>query len=183
MPGADRRPALEDRADRERCDEEHEREPDPGLGEIPHLAVDHEPNPEADQGEHRGREHQWADDAEAFHETRDRLRLAAAKHLRRQHPNDNEPADPEHRGEDVDELEPCKGSLRRSSSAHPREGCKSDRDTTRRIRTSALVYSSMPSLRSSTIADLRQRIVSGEKGSMNGIPFSFRSGFPSRSRR
>jgi hypothetical protein len=42
---------------------------------------------------------------------------------------------------------------------------------------------SMPSLRSSTIADLRQRVVSGENGSMNGIPFALRSGFPSRSTR
>ena len=31
----------------------------------------------------------------------------------------------------------------------------------------------MPSLRSSTMAALRQRVVSGEKGSMNGIPFCF----------
>jgi hypothetical protein len=37
----------------------------------------------------------------------------------------------------------------------------------------------MPSLRSSTTAALRQRIVSGENGSMNGIPFAFRSGLPS----
>ena len=35
----------------------------------------------------------------------------------------------------------------------------------------------MPSFRSSTTAALRQRIVSGENGSMNGIPFAFRSGF------
>lgn len=41
----------------------------------------------------------------------------------------------------------------------------------------------MPSFRSSTIADLRQRVVSGEKGSMNGIPFAFRSGLPSRKTR
>jgi hypothetical protein len=41
-------------------------------------------------------------------------------------------------------------------------------------------YRSMPSLRSSTIAALRQRTVSGEKGSMKGIPFCFRSGLPSR---
>ena len=32
----------------------------------------------------------------------------------------------------------------------------------------------------STIAALRQRIVSGENGSMNGMPFALRSGFPSR---
>ena len=32
----------------------------------------------------------------------------------------------------------------------------------------------MPSLRSSTIADRRQRIVSGENGSVNGIPFALR---------
>ena len=32
---------------------------------------------------------------------------------------------------------------------------------------------SIPSLRSSTIAALRQRVVSGENGSMNGIPFAF----------
>ena len=37
----------------------------------------------------------------------------------------------------------------------------------------------MPSLRSSTIAALRQRIVSGENGNMNGIPFALRSGLPS----
>ena len=34
----------------------------------------------------------------------------------------------------------------------------------------------MPSLRSSTIAALRQRIVSGENGSVNGIAFALRSG-------
>ena len=38
----------------------------------------------------------------------------------------------------------------------------------------------MPSLRSSTIAALRQRIVSGENGNVKGIPFAFRSGLPSR---
>ena len=38
-------------------------------------------------------------------------------------------------------------------------------------------YRSMPSLRSSTIAARRQRIVSGENGSVNGIPFALRSGF------
>jgi hypothetical protein len=32
----------------------------------------------------------------------------------------------------------------------------------------------MPSLRSSTIAALRHRVVSGEKGSVNGIPFAYR---------
>jgi hypothetical protein len=42
---------------------------------------------------------------------------------------------------------------------------------------------SIPSLRSSVIADLRQRVVSGEKGSMKGMPFAFRSGLPSRSTR
>ena len=31
----------------------------------------------------------------------------------------------------------------------------------------------MPSLRSSTIAARRQRIVSGENGNLNGIPFAF----------
>ena len=41
-------------------------------------------------------------------------------------------------------------------------------------------YGSMPSLRSSTIAVRRQRIVSGENGSVNGMPFALRSGFPSR---
>ncbi len=30
----------------------------------------------------------------------------------------------------------------------------------------------MPSLRRSTIADLRQRVVSGENGSMKGMPFA-----------
>jgi hypothetical protein len=34
----------------------------------------------------------------------------------------------------------------------------------------------MPSLRSSTIAALRQRVVSGENGNVNGIPFALRSG-------
>jgi hypothetical protein len=34
-----------------------------------------------------------------------------------------------------------------------------------------------------TIADRRHRIVSGENGSVNGIPFAFRSGLPSRSTR
>ena len=32
----------------------------------------------------------------------------------------------------------------------------------------------------STIAERRQRMVSGENGSMNGIPFALRSGLPSR---
>jgi hypothetical protein len=41
-------------------------------------------------------------------------------------------------------------------------------------------YRSMPSLRSSTIAALPQRIVSGESGSMHSIPVCFRSGFPSQ---
>ena len=41
----------------------------------------------------------------------------------------------------------------------------------------------MPSLRSSMIADLRHRIVSGEKSSMKGIPLALRSGLPSRSTR
>ncbi len=44
----------------------------------------------------------------------------------------------------------------------------------------AQCYRSMPSLRSSTTAALRQRVVSGENGSMNGIPFALRSGLPSR---
>jgi hypothetical protein len=44
-------------------------------------------------------------------------------------------------------------------------------------------YGSVPSLRSSMIAALRQRVVSGEKGSVNGMPFALRSGFPSRSTR
>jgi hypothetical protein len=44
-------------------------------------------------------------------------------------------------------------------------------------------YMSMPSLRNSTIAALRQRIVSGENGSVNGIPFALRSGLPSRKTR
>jgi hypothetical protein len=35
-------------------------------------------------------------------------------------------------------------------------------------------------LRSSTIAVRRQRIVSGENGNVNGIPFALRSGLPSR---
>jgi hypothetical protein len=42
-------------------------------------------------------------------------------------------------------------------------------------------YRSMPSLRSSTIAARRHRIVSGENGSVNGMPFALRSGLPSRS--
>jgi hypothetical protein len=37
----------------------------------------------------------------------------------------------------------------------------------------------MPSLRSSTIAARRQRIVSAENGSVNGIPFALRSTLPS----
>jgi hypothetical protein len=41
-------------------------------------------------------------------------------------------------------------------------------------------YGWMPSLRSSTSAARRQRIVSGEKGSVNGIPFALRSGSPPR---
>jgi hypothetical protein len=41
-------------------------------------------------------------------------------------------------------------------------------------------YRSIASLRSSTIAALRHRIVSGKKGSMNGIPFALRSGLSSR---
>ena len=41
-------------------------------------------------------------------------------------------------------------------------------------------YGSMPSLRNSTIAALRQRTVSGENGNVNGIPFALRSGLPSR---
>jgi hypothetical protein len=44
----------------------------------------------------------------------------------------------------------------------------------------ACYYKSMPSLRSSTSAARRQRIVSGENGSVNGIPFALRSGLPSR---
>jgi hypothetical protein len=39
-------------------------------------------------------------------------------------------------------------------------------------------YTLMPSLRSTTNAALRQRIVPGENGSVNGIPFAFRSGCP-----
>jgi hypothetical protein len=41
-------------------------------------------------------------------------------------------------------------------------------------------YISMPSLRSSTVAARRQRIVSGENRNVNGIPFALRSGLPSR---
>jgi hypothetical protein len=41
----------------------------------------------------------------------------------------------------------------------------------------------MPSLRSSTIAARRHRIVSGENGSVNGVPFALRSGSPSRKTR
>jgi hypothetical protein len=49
-----------------------------------------------------------------------------------------------------------------------------------RVRVVTNCYRSMPSLRSSTIAALRQRIVSEENGSLNGIPFALRSGLPSR---
>jgi hypothetical protein len=45
---------------------------------------------------------------------------------------------------------------------------------------SAHRYRSRGSLRSSTAAARRQRIVSGENGSVNGIPFDLRSGLPSR---
>jgi uncharacterized protein YodC (DUF2158 family) len=44
----------------------------------------------------------------------------------------------------------------------------------------ARFYRSVPSFRSSTTAVLRQRIVSGENGSVNGIPFALRSGLSSR---
>jgi hypothetical protein len=44
-------------------------------------------------------------------------------------------------------------------------------------------YGRMPSLRSSTSAARRQRIVSGENGSVYGIPFALRSGSPPRSGR
>jgi hypothetical protein len=49
-----------------------------------------------------------------------------------------------------------------------------------RVRGVTNCYGSMPSLRSSTTAALRQRIVSGENGSVNGIPFALRSALPSR---
>ena len=39
---------------------------------------------------------------------------------------------------------------------------------------------SMPSFRRSRIAVLRQRVVSGENGSVKGIPLALRSGLPSR---
>jgi hypothetical protein len=41
----------------------------------------------------------------------------------------------------------------------------------------------MPNLRSSMTADLRHRVVSGEKGNMKGMRLVFRSGLPSRSTR
>ena len=72
----------------------------------PSLAVEDEPDPEADDGEHRRGQHERADHPQAGDEAGDRVVLAAADHECGEHAEDDEAAEPDHRGEDVQEHEP-----------------------------------------------------------------------------
>jgi hypothetical protein len=69
---------------------------------------------------------------------------------------------------------PPSGARFGASRAGPRARARSNEPDV------AGVYRWIPSLRNSMSAVRRQRIVSGENGSMNGIPFALRSGLPSR---
>src|SRR5215831_13230166 len=96
--GTDRGPALKDRADEEGDGEERERKPDPGLAEVPGVAVEDEPDAEAEHGDHRRCEHERADHTQAADETGDRVGLTPAKHLGRKRAEGDEAAEPDHRG-------------------------------------------------------------------------------------
>jgi hypothetical protein len=71
MPRADRGPALEDGTNQEGGAEKSQRQPDPGLTEIPGVAVDDHPEPKANDGDHRRSEDQGTDHTESADETGD----------------------------------------------------------------------------------------------------------------
>lgn len=74
---ADRSSALEHGAGEEGSAEKAQRQPDPGLTEVPRVGVDNHPDPEAEDGDHRRSEDQRTDDAETEDEAGDRVALAA----------------------------------------------------------------------------------------------------------
>ena len=103
----DRGTALECGADQERGREEGEGEDDPALAEPPAaVAVEHEADAEADDGDRRRREDQRADPRQARAETRDGVVVAAAERVRREDDQENQSADPDHRGQHVQEQQP-----------------------------------------------------------------------------
>src|SRR5436190_19842811 len=106
QPSVDLPPALKNGADEEGGGEEHEREPDPGLAEVPSVAVEDEPDTQAKHGDHRGCEEDRPDHAQVADESGDGIALAAAENLGREDADREEAADPDHRGEDVQDHQP-----------------------------------------------------------------------------
>src|SRR6266536_1082183 len=101
----DRCARLKADPDHERCCEEAEPGDHPVLSEVPGLAADDHPDAETEQGEHRGAERDRADDPQAVQEALDEVGLAAQDECRQQ-ADDDQAAEPDCRGEDVQEQQP-----------------------------------------------------------------------------
>src|SRR6266487_1584237 len=72
----------------------------------PSVAVEDEPDTQAKHGDHRGYEEERPDHAQVADESGDRIALAAAENLGREDADREEAADPDHRGEDMQEHQP-----------------------------------------------------------------------------